>query len=196
MKTLLLLLLIGPWVSGGGFPVQNSYHLSGDYTVNIHGTFSIHEWSETIEKVSGDLVGVANGDGSALVQSIRIVMQVRSIKGDMGSVMNNKTYSALKGDADPEVIFALSDAVTLPRITAGDKAISVKGNLTLAGVTHAVIMSVLAFTATHGTMAIEGEQKINMIDYGVKPPSALFGTMKASPGITINFKTNFTIQQK
>jgi hypothetical protein len=196
MEILLFLLLIGSWVPGGGLPIQDSYHLSGDYTVSIHGTFSIHDWSETIGKVSGDLMGMANGDGSALIQSIRIVMQVRSITGDMGAVMNNKTYKALKGDMDPEITFALSDAVALTRIGAGDKAVLVKGSLTLAGVTRAVMMSVLSFTSTRQKMTIEGEQKINMIDYGVKPPSALFGTMKASPEITINFKTSFTIQQK
>jgi YceI-like domain len=192
MKIRLLLLLIGSWVTGGGLPVQKTYSLSGDYAVSIHGTFSIHDWSETIGKVSGELVGTANGDGSALVQSIRIVMQVRSIRGDMGSVMNNKTYKALKGDADPEITFALTGPVTLNRIVEGNKAVSVKGNLTLAGVTHAVMMSVISFTAAHGTMAIVGEEKISMTDFGIKPPSALFGTMKASPEITINFKTDFT----
>jgi hypothetical protein len=196
MKILLLLLLIASWMPGGRLPVQNTYHLSGDYTVSIHGTFSIHDWSETIGKVSGELVGTANGDGSALIQSIRIVMQVRSIKGDMGAVMNNKTYKALKGDADPEITFVLTGPVDLSRIAAGNTAASEKGTLTLAGVTHAVIMSVLSFSTAHGAMAIEGEQKINMTDYGVKPPSALFGTMKASPEITINFKINFIIQQK
>jgi hypothetical protein len=35
-----------------------------------------------------------------------------------------------------------------------------------------------------------------MTDFGVKPPSALFGTLKAGPDITISFKTVFTIQQK
>jgi hypothetical protein len=196
MKTYLLLLLFGSWVTGGGLPVQKTYSLSGDYTVSIHGTFSIHDWSETIGKVSGELVGTAGGDGSAMVQSIRIVMQVRSIKGDMGSVMNNKTYKALKGDADPEITFVLTGPVTLNRIAEGNKAVSVKGSLTLAGVTRAVMMSVISFTGTPGKMSIEGEEKIKMTDFGVKPPSALFGTMRAAPEITINFKTDFTIQQQ
>jgi polyisoprenoid-binding protein YceI len=111
-------------------------------------------------------------------------------------VMNNKTYKALKGDSDPEITFVLADQVTLSRIAEGDKAVSVKGSLTLAGVTRAVTMLVRSFSAAPGKMAIEGEQKIKMTDFGVKPPSALFGTMRASPDITINFKTDFTIQQK
>jgi polyisoprenoid-binding protein YceI len=196
MKIHLLLLLIGSWVTGGGLPVQKTYRLSGDYAVSIHGTFSIHDWSETIGKVSGELVGTASGDGSADIKSIRMVMEVRSIKSDMGPVMNNKTYKALKGDADPEITFLLTGPVTMSRIAKGNKAVSVKGSLTLAGVTRAVTMSVRSFSAAPGKMAIEGEQKIKMTDFGVKPPSALFGTMRAAPEITINFKTDFTIQQQ
>ena len=196
MKIHLLLLLIGSWITGGGLPVQKTYSLSGGYAVSIHGTFSIHAWSETIGKVSGDLLGTAGGDGSALVQSIRIVMQVRSIQGDMGAVMNNKTYKALKGDLDPEITFVAAGPVEIGRIAMGDKAVSVKGSLTLAGVTREVIMSIQSFKAAAGTIYIEGVQEIKMTDFGVKPPSALFGTMRASPEITINFKTDFTIKQK
>ena len=191
MKIHLLLLLTCSWLTGGGLPVQNSYSLSGDYAVSILGTIGIHDWSETIGKVSGELVGTAGEDGSAVVESLRIVMQVRSIKGDMGKVMNNKTYKALKGAVDPEITFALTGPVTLSRIAEGNKAVAVKGSLILAGVTRPVMMSIISFTVTPGKMHIEGEEKIKMTDFGVKPPSALFGTMRASPDIKIDFKTDF-----
>jgi polyisoprenoid-binding protein YceI len=196
MKTGILLLLIGSWMTGGDLPVQQDYTLSGNYSVSIHGTFSIHSWSETVQKVSGELVGTVNADGSAAIQSIRMVMEVRSIKSDMGSVMDNKTFKALKADADPEITFLVKAPFIIRRSTAGDSPDSLNGHLTLAGVTRPVIMRVLSFKAAQGTLSIEGEQNIKMTDFGVKPPSALFGVMKASPDITINFKTDFTIQKK
>jgi polyisoprenoid-binding protein YceI len=194
MKTGILLLLIGSWMTGGDLPVQQDYTLSGNYAVSIHGTFSIHSWAETVQKVSGELVGTVNADGSAAIQSIRMVMEVRSIKSDMGSVMDNKTFKALKADADPEITFSITVPFTIRRSAAGD-TVSLNGHLTLAGVTRPVIMRVLSFKASMGTMSIEGEQNIKMTDFGVKPPSALFGVMRASPDITINFKTDFTIQK-
>jgi len=45
-------------------------------------------------------------------------------------------------------------------------------------------------------MRFEGKQMIKMTDFGVKPPSALFGTLKAGTDITIYFKTVFTILSK
>jgi polyisoprenoid-binding protein YceI len=195
MKTGILLLLISSWLTGGVLPVQHDYTLSGNYAVSIHGTFSIHSWSETVQKVSGELLGTVNADGSVVIQSIRMVMEVRSIKSDMGSVMDNKTFKVLKADADPEITFLVSAPFTIRRSAAAD-TLPLNGHLTLAGVIRPVIMRVLSFKAAKGTLSIEGEQKIKMTDFGVKPPSALFGVMKASPDITINFKTDFIIKQK
>jgi hypothetical protein len=53
---------------------------------------------------------------------------------------------------------------------------------------------VKTFEISQGKLVFEGFQTIKMTDYGVKPPSALFGTMRAGPDITIRFKTNFSNQ--
>ena len=52
-------------------------------------------------------------------------------------------------------------------------------------------MQVKTLTVDQGKLLFEGTENIRMTDYGVKPPSALFGTMKAAPDIIIHFKTNF-----
>ncbi len=191
MKTGIIFLLLSAWFSYGGRAIQKAYTLSPGYAVDIHGTFSIHSWSERIEKVSGDMEGSLNTDGSVDVSSIRIVMGARSIKGDMGSVMNNKTYKALKAEANPDITFLLTVPIRLTQLNGDGKTATLQGNLTLAGVSRPVIMLVRSFKVVKGTMSFEGEQKIRMTDFGVKPPSALFGTMRASPDITIDFKTDF-----
>ena len=91
--------LIGSWMGAGDLPLQRDYILSGNYAVTIHGKFSIHNWSEAVQNVTGSLTATVNADGTAGIKTIRMVMKTRSIKSDMGSVMDNKTYKALKGDA-------------------------------------------------------------------------------------------------
>ncbi len=108
-------------MSGSDLPVQRAYILSGGYAVSIHGKFSIHSWSETVQKVSGELTGTVNAEGTAAIKSIRMVMVVRSIKSDMGQVMDNKTYKALKADADPEITFLLRGSLY-------DRPVSVEPN--------------------------------------------------------------------
>jgi polyisoprenoid-binding protein YceI len=114
----------------------------------------------------------------------------------MGTVMDNKTYKALKADADPQITFLLDAPVTVLPFRRGEKPIALAGHLTLAGVTRPVALLVDEFDITADSMRFEGRQTIKMTDFGVRPPSALFGTLKAGTNITIYFKTVFTILSK
>ena len=196
MKNCILFLLVTWPFVGADPPGQSEYHLSRGYTVTIHGTMSIHNWVETISEVTGNMVAGRNAGGGTDVTSIRIVMGVRSIKSDMGTVMDNKTYKALRADADPKITFLLDAPVTVLSSGGQEKPIALQGHLTLAGVTRPVALWVDHFEVMTDSMRFEGRQTIKMTDFGVKPPSALFGTLKAGPDITIYFKTVFTILSK
>jgi len=196
MKNLMLFLLVTwPFIAADP-PGQTEYHLAKGYSVTIHGTMSIHDWAETIGEVTGDIVAGPHAGGGTDLTSIRIVMGVRSIRSDMGTTMDNKTYKALKADADPRITFLLDAPVTVLPFKKGSKSIPLAGHLTLAGVTRPVALLVDEFGVTADSMRFEGKQMIKMTDFGVKPPSALFGTLKAGSEITIYFKTVFTILTK
>jgi polyisoprenoid-binding protein YceI len=192
-----LLFLLSAWPPDeAGLPIQRQYELSRGYSVSIHGTMSIHDWVENIGDVTGELMASPNSAGGMDLSSIRITMEVRSIKGDMGKTMDNKTYKALKADAEPEIIFRLSTPLTITPKTDKQPAIALNGQLTLAGVTRAATLWINAFSLASDSMRFEGRQTIKMTDFGIKPPTALFGTLRAGPEITIFFKTVFTMQQK
>jgi polyisoprenoid-binding protein YceI len=191
MKPYLFLLLPVFLQAGAGEPSRDVFLLSGEYTVTIEGTSNLRDWKENIGKVSGSMEAEVNPDGSIGVSSIRIGMNVSSIKSDMGRMMDNKTHDALKANAYPEILFTLNTPLTLTPERDCAVPIPVKGNLSLAGVCKPVTMLVKTFTITRGKLAFEGYQQLKMTDFGVKPPSALFGTMRAAPDITIHFKTNF-----
>jgi len=196
MKNCILFLMMTWRLVVADPPGQSEYHLSRGYMVTIHGTMSIHNWVETISEVTGDIVAGRHAGGGADLTSIRIVMGVRSIRSDMGTVMDNRTYKALKADADPQITFLLDAPVTVLPFRKGEKPIALAGHLTLAGVTRPVALLVDYFEVTSDSMRFEGRQVIKMTDFGVKPPSALFGTLRAGSDITIYFKTVFTILSK
>jgi polyisoprenoid-binding protein YceI len=175
-------------------PLKDSYILSGNYEVTIAGTSNLRDWKEKVGDVTGEMNAVVKDDGSVDLSSIRISMKVLSIKGDMGRVMDKKTYEALKGATHPEILFTLAAPTQLVQVRDGRTAVPVKGELALAGMSKPVTMLVKTFEIRQGNLSFEGSQQINMSDYGVKPPSALFGTMRASPDITIHFKINFINQ--
>jgi polyisoprenoid-binding protein YceI len=195
MKNYSMLLFLSFALAAADRPVQNNYILAKSYSVTILGSSNLRDWKDSVGDVTGNMMANLNGDGSIDLSAIYIKMDVRSIKSDMGSVMDNKTYSALKADANPEITFILNTPMRLLPVNRGGPVLSLKGNLTLAGVTRPVVMRVNLFMMGRGKLQFDGSQAISMTDYGVKPPTALFGTIKARPGITIQFKTNFTNKQ-
>jgi polyisoprenoid-binding protein YceI len=171
--------------------IDNRYILSKDYKVTILGTSNLHDWNETVETVSGDGLVTWNDDGSFNLDAINLKMDVHSIKSDMGSIMNNNTYKALKADKNPEIIFTLTTAVKSIKAGASTTGVTAKGTLTIGGVTKPVDMNVKVSIQDHALLSFKGSQIIKMTDYGISPPTALFGTLKTGDDITINFKTNF-----
>src|ERR1019366_2399038 len=188
-----LLLLFGILFLNMANPFMGNYLLSKDYAVTIHGTSNLHSWDETVETVAGNCNINWNSDGTFNLETVNIKMNVHSIKSDMGSIMNNNTYRALKADANPEIIFTLNNPIKSIPIKSNEKAFSVKGNLTIAGITKNIDMQGKAFIQEQGKFAFEGTQTIKLTDYGIDPPTALFGTLKVGDERTIHFKTNFLI---
>jgi hypothetical protein len=192
---ILFLMAIWPLV-GAGLPDESTYKLAQRYTVTIHGTLSIRNWMETVGEVTGEMKAGPHAGGGTDLNSIRITMIVRSIRSDMGKTMDNNTYKALKAEADPEIIFQLGAPVTVTAAGGKRQPIALAGQLTLAGVRRPTTLWINELSIGADSMRFVGEESIKMTDFGVKPPSALFGTLKVGPVLTINFITVFTIQPK
>ena len=173
-------------------PDRNTYTLDKEYTVWFKGTSNLHDWDEKVGSVSGAAVTNANRDGSIDLNEVSIIMAVRSIKSDMGAVMNSNTYKALKADLYPEISFRLRTPVKGIQPGPASKTISASGDLTIAGVTKSVDMQVTVYMKESGKIAFEGSQSVKMSDFGIDPPTALFGTLKTGNEITISFKISFS----
>lgn len=192
MKFYKLYLLLAFIFLGASTPPQDNYILSDDYLVTIQGTSNLHNWEETVKKVSGKGSLSWNEDGSFNLNTILIKIDVFSIKSD-NSTMDKKTYSALKAEKFPEISFSLSSPVKTIKVGSGENIIVAKGNLTIAGITKPVTIKVKATMVKQGLLLFQSSQTIKMSDYGVDAPTALFGTLKTGDQITLNFKTNFIL---
>ena len=195
MKKLInFLLMVGSIaILSADAPVNKKYSLIKGHTVSIHGTSNLHDWDEKVCTVNGNGLVLWNSDGTFDLLAMNIKMEVHSIKSTEGSVMNNNTYKALKADSNPEITFTLVAPVKSISAVAGKHNITAKVNLAIAGVTKPVDIAVTATAQPHGNIEFEGAKTIKMTDFGIKPPVALFGTMKTGDEITIHFKTVFAI---
>lgn len=196
MKNCILFLLAVYPLAGAGLTDESTYQLAHGYSVTIHGTLNVHNWVETVGEVTGEMKTSPNAGGGTDLNSIRITLIVRSIRSDMGKTMDNKTYKALKSDTDPEITFRLGAPLTLKEANGKRPPIALPGQLTLAGVTRPTTLMLTDLSISPDRMEFVGTQSIIMTDFGVVPPTALFGTLKVRPALTINFKTVFIIQAK
>ncbi|MFV0605593.1 MAG: YceI family protein [Niabella sp.] len=172
---------------------QSNYKISSAKNM-IKGTSSLHDWQCVVEKQGGD--ASINTDGTFSINSLNIRMVVKSIRSVKANgsyyetSMDKNTYKALNADKYPEIVYTLSSVSNVK--TSGNKAtMTATGNLTIAGKTNKISFPVTA-TINGNTVNFSGATKFNMSLFGIKPPTALMGTIKTGDAVTIVINTTYS----
>ena len=103
--------------------------------------------------------------------------------------MNEDFYEALHGDKHHEIIYELLDAsvVEEPSDSDGWYRMLVTGNLSIAGTTQRVEATVWGKRQEDGFFRVRGSKPLKMTSFGVSPPVALLGLIKADDRIEVHF---------
>jgi polyisoprenoid-binding protein YceI len=164
---------------------QYSPNILPSSSINVHGTSNVHDWDMKPTKITGDL-GLSS---TKQISSLTIKIEVKSLKSGNG-IMDGKTYDAFDYKKNPYIIFQLTDASQV-KLSETDQEITLTGNLTIAGQTKKIsIKSVCKITKT-GDYELKGSAPLKMTEYGMKPPTAMFGTMKTGDAVTVKFDVTF-----
>jgi polyisoprenoid-binding protein YceI len=93
--------------------------------------------------------------------------------------MDDKTYEAFKSDKNPNITYAFQSA----KISGSgpDFTLETIGALQMAGTTKNIDMTVKAKVLANGDIQLTGSRKINMTEFGMKPPTAVLGTIVLDP---------------
>lgn len=175
----------------------SDYVLSEESSMVIEGTSTIHDWKADVEEM--DLSASMNA--SLLNQknpqnpfsSLTLEVPVKSIESGKGG-MNKKIYGALKEKDHPYITFNLVSAELVDGIAEdGSFKLNVKGDLTIAGASRSITLPVEGQKGNE-VYSFQGSYKLNMRDFNVDPPSAVFGTIKSGEEVTITF--DFKLQQQ
>jgi polyisoprenoid-binding protein YceI len=166
------------------------FSVNAQYTLNsntsnmyIDGTSSLHDWTETVEDMSGSLNVDLADNAIAKVKMLSISIPVSSIKSGK-SGMDKNTYVALNSKDYPNIKFALKS------YAKGKNSLTLTGNLTISGTTKLVkIKSV--YEVKSNSIEVEGKHTFKMSEFGVEPPTAMMGTIKTGDEITIRFNLVF-----
>lgn len=107
------------------------------------------------------------------------------------SKMNQDLQKALKAEQYPEISFLFQEANILDEPNSNQNEdifiLQVKGLLTVAGTTKEISFKTEAYFINESRVRATGGTKINMTDFGVEPPTALMGLIRANEELTVNF---------
>ncbi len=146
-------------------------------TIIISGTSTLHDWEMNVEELSGRL---SITDAMDKLVSGDLTIVVESIISEH-SLMNKKTYSALKEDDFPQI------TVKLIQAEGNQTSENAQVELTIAGVTKKVSDAYQLKDLGNGKLSITGELELKMSDYDVEPPVVLMGTIKTGDEIKVEY---------
>jgi polyisoprenoid-binding protein YceI len=153
----------------------------------VSGTSNLHDWEMEAETFSVATNLKMNDGTIEEVSSVNFTCLVSDITSDK-RIMNSKAHDALQEKKHPEIKFQLnsSDAVKL-----SDGKIELTGTLTIAGKSKKV--NITSNYQPEGTnkLAVSGEVSLKMTDFGIEPPTAMFGAVETDDKITVKYSFEF-----
>jgi len=184
------MLLIGVLAISSSAPVSAQlYELSPLSQLQIEGTSSINAFTcfaEELRIKEGGTIGLRGAD----VQKnyVTIIVPIRSLDCQ-NRKMNRDLLKALKSDTYPEISFYVIniEVATDSQDSRQARELWVTGNLELAGKSREISFLVSGYLDEKSRLRGEGHVDLLMTAFDVKPPTALFGLIKARDEITIRF---------
>ncbi|RRO25114.1 YceI family protein [Flavobacteriaceae bacterium 14752] len=153
---------------------QSNYKLDQKTSeILIDGTSNIHDWTIEAEAFNGEMFFDENKN----LKSLSLNVPVKHLESGKNS-MNKNTYEALKEEEHPKISFVLD------KVEKSGETYIASGKLSIAGHTENVSIPI-SFNETGTNKSIKANYSINMVDYGVEPPTALFGTIKTGESVTV-----------
>jgi len=157
---------------------QEVYKVNNDKSnVIIEGTSNIHDWEMDVEDVKSEIHLYENSEKE--IKSVTFQAPAIGLKSGKGR-MDKNTYEALKADEYSTIKFESTS------IKKSQGKYYAKGNLSIAGTTKNIEIP-LELNKKDGKISLVTNYKINMLDYNVEPPTAMFGTIKTGESVIVKF---------
>jgi polyisoprenoid-binding protein YceI len=146
-------------------------------SIKVEGTSTLHEWT-----MEGSAI---NGTIDSATRAAVVTIPVISLKSQHGK-MDRLMAEALKAKDHPQIRYELVEA-NVPE-GAATFTIKTRGRLTIAGVTRELVMDVQGARGADGSYVLTGTAPLKMTAFGVKPPTAMMGTIKTGDDVKVTFR--------
>jgi len=184
IKMFTALLLISLGVNAQSYQLNNRAS-----TLFINGTSNIHDWTIEAENTSGLLIAEFDGGSLEDIEQLELNVIAESlVSGKSG--MDKNTYKALNTNKFKEINFKLKKVDHIEKLSNNTYNVKATGNLMIAGSKKDIQLQ-FSLKADSNKLLLSGLHEINMTNFGIEAPTAMFGTIKTGDKVTIKFETQF-----
>ena len=159
-------------------------------SIVINGTSNIHDWKSRTDQIKGEMVFTDDYQ----LKSLSLNIPVKSIKSGE-RIMDSKTHETLGAKNNPNITFRMTDVTSYSK-NGNDIQLVVNGNLTIAGNSRKVAVQAKGKANGSGVYVFNGDIQLKMTDFGMKPPTALLGTLKVGDQVKLVFDVTLEDNQQ
>ena len=153
--------------------------------VAVEGTSTLHAWKMESAKITGQINAPTPDNWNAPAKAV-VTIPVTSIKSEHAK-MDKLMAEALKAKENPEIRYEMTSA-TPAKADATAFVLETQGKLTIAGVTRDVAFDVQGSRNADGKYTLVGQTPLRMTQFGIKPPTAMMGTIKTGDEVKVTFR--------
>ena len=153
--------------------------LSATSKIWVDGTSNVRSFSCTATKIQANVEAEPNTDPATTVKSASLVIPVSALDC-RNDTMNEHMRKALKFNENPQIKWRMTS------YSVDGTSVTIKGFLTIAGKENPIELNGTG-SAENGVLRVKGTEQFKMTEYGVKPPTMMFGTMRVNDLVKVGF---------
>ena len=160
--------------------------------VLVKGTSTVHDWEMESTIVNVEM-GIEHQENKLFIEDVKFSSLSKGLKSKH-SLMDEKALDALKSKQHPEIKFSQSEGIT---VTTQGKNFNgtLQGKLEIAGTSRTINVPFTGTVKSDQIVAVNGIVKLKMSDFGIKPPTAMMGTIKTGDDFELEYRIEFKTDQ-
>lgn len=174
-------------------PTEQWEVIEEESNFSLEGTSNLHDWSCNVPEFDGSVSMDRKAMGKWPEEKIPFVVgtDIRiNVKGiDCGkSSMDKNLQEALKAEDHPTIRFKFQKMNIVRDPSSLEKVpFSASGHMSIAGKTQDVQIPVVGRRLEEGRFSFSGKHTIDMTDYDVDPPTAMWGSMRTGKEVEVSY---------
>jgi len=160
---------------------QDTYNIAEGSSITIQGSSTLHDWELTSSSVEGSAVFTLKKKKLVALSSASLSIEVETLKSGKSGLDKN-AYKAMNTENFPTITYKMTSAE--PESADVGTRFVMDGVVDIAGVKKQISMTVVC-NVLDSRIICSGEQGLEMTNYEIDPPSAMFGTIKADNEVTM-----------